>query len=93
VGLQFFPDTYLYTTGYLDFDPGTLKVSLSSISPIASLPDVTYGSCHYTVNGENLIIAYNKPENNGKFKVVALKSPSLILEDARTKIRWAFYKK
>jgi hypothetical protein len=93
VGLQFFTDTYLYTTGYLDFDPGTLKVSLSSISPIASLPDVTYGSCPYTVNGENLIIVYNQPQNNGQFKVVALKAPWLILEDTRTKTRWAFYKK
>jgi hypothetical protein len=92
VGLQFIPDSFLYSTGNLDFNPRTLKVALSSISSIPTLPDVNFGSYTFQVSGENLKIL-STSTNNGEFKVTYLKSPWLILEDNRTKIRWAFYKK
>jgi hypothetical protein len=93
VGLAFFPNTYLYSTGYLNFNPKTSKVGLSSISSIPSLPDVSFGSNYFKINGSKLTIIYNKISNYGKFNIVSLNNSWLILEDIRTKQRWAFNKK
>jgi hypothetical protein len=93
VGLSFFPDTYLYSTGMLLFDTAKQKVSLSSISAIASLPSAEYGSYVYIVNGNRLAIKYNHPKNYGQFKIVLFNGHWLVLEDNRTKTQWKFYKK
>jgi hypothetical protein len=92
VGLSFFPDTYLYSTGNLNFNIKTSKVELSSISPIETLPDVKFGSCTFYLIGSRLTIKYNKKKNYGKLVVVSLKNHWLIVEDVRIKKRWAFYK-
>jgi hypothetical protein len=92
VGLDFFPDTYLYTTGNLQFNTKSSKVTLSSISPIETIPDSKYGSYPFIVNDSRLTIQYNKEKNYAKLDIVSLKKSWLIVEDSRTKQRWAFYK-
>jgi hypothetical protein len=93
VGLDFLPDTYLYSTGGLYFNATKLKVELSAVSSIAALPDSKYGSHPFKINGSRLTIVYNKNKNYEKFNVLCLKNSWLIMEDIRIKQRWAFYKK
>jgi hypothetical protein len=92
VGLSFFPDTYLYSTGTFSFDTVTQKVSLSSISVIPSLPSSGYGSYPYNISGNSLTIKYNNKKNYAQLKIIAIEKNKLVVEDIRTKIQWMFYK-
>jgi hypothetical protein len=93
VGLEFFPDTYMYSTGKLLFDTVKQKVSMSSISSIPSLPSIDHGSYKYKEKGDDLTIVYNNPKNYGQFKIILASIHWLVLEDKRTKTQWKFYKK
>jgi hypothetical protein len=92
VGMLFFPDTYLYGTGVLNFNAKKMKVALSSISTIKTLAGEKYGSLSYKIKGSRLTIVNNSAKSSGKFIVVSLKDSWLVIEDIRTKNRWAFYK-
>jgi hypothetical protein len=93
VGLDFFYNTYLYSTANLLFDTTIKKVFLSSESYYDNLPASQFGSYPYKVNSNSLTIIYNHADNYGKFKIITLNNHWLILEDKRTKTQWKFYKK
>ena len=93
VGLDFFPDTYLYGTGNIFFNKKTEKAALSASPKAAKSPSIKFGEYTFELNGGSLTIIYNSAANHGKFTVIDLKKSWLILEDVRTKKRWAFYKK
>jgi hypothetical protein len=96
VGLDFFPDTFYYSVGILNFNSTTGEVEILSKSTVANLPDTTFGSLKFKVNGASLkiILEEKAPDSpfNGDFKVNALTSKWLILEDVRTGTGWAFLK-
>jgi hypothetical protein len=90
VGLNFFPNTFLYSSNKFDFNATTSKVSLSAKTTISGIPDVQYGSYPFALSGENLSITTSG--EGAKVKVNYYNVPWLILEDIKTKEAWAFYK-
>jgi hypothetical protein len=92
VGLDFFPNSYLYSVGNLFFNSKTSEVVLSSISVIKNLPSSEYGNYLFRINNKKLTIFYNQGSNSSTFIIRNITKIKLILEDTKTKNRWQFYK-